>query len=939
MVNPNYPVIAEDWGPVWSAAGASLPDNRWVNLVDRTLSQASAKRGKQYELDQPQAGEYNITLGSQDGALDPTNTGGPYSGKILPYQPYRRRAQWPPTANLLSAVQATGGEGFSAGAIPASFNIKSSADASGGTVAVPSGSLTAYQGTNTFRFTINNGQGSGSRICYTDTVGTAPGKQFTVQMRIRCITDSASAPVKAHISFHGSDPNAVPVTVNYGTTTTLTGSSTANTWTLITATATAPTSGGVYGMSVGVATGGTYSATCTIEIDAWQVERGSSATTWTAPGTWYPIFSGFTERWPTQWADGGTYGEVNPTAVDSFALLSQVALKEIFLEEIDSHAPRFCYTLSDAAGSTAFADMTGNLPTAPLVYSKAGTGNWTAGNAISSASASGAFTGSTGSVVNSSPSNPGSATAGSATVLSLTDAGVRGPGTTAWTRMVAFRYTDGANPSDMSVIWESRTGADSFMSHCRLYIDPSGGLVLLANANGSDPAFSRNFLAGSGMTDGNWHLVVFGFDGTNFRYSLDGATSTIAYPGPPTLNQYADYVGAIYYPSTRTAYDVYKGDLAFVTEFPSLLSASDMGALYTAWKNAASGESSAARYARILRYSGYTGLSSIGTGLTSAMGPAVDIGGADVMSALNSVVETENGEHFVAADGTVTFRGRNVRYNALAPALTFGDGSGELPFEDLQLDFDSTHLSNVVTVTQTATGSNYSAQDAASVAAYYTRTMTRSLNTSSGLECQDAADYFASRYKQPMTRVQSIKLHPSAAPSLWPSLLALELGTRVRINRRPPGAPLVTVDCFVEQIQWDMDGSGEAWLTLQCSPIDPNPYAAFAAWHTTLGAACSSGATSITVNAPADNVNPLAAQLTPGQQLVVGQGGSVPDTMTIQSVTSSGSPWTTGTITFTSALPHSHTNGFSVSEALPSGVTDPAYYDGTEQFGKAVFAY
>lgn len=938
MVNPNYPVIEELWGPSWTAAGASLPATRWVNLIDRTLSQASARRGKQYELDQPQAGEYSITLGSQDGALDPTNTGGPYGGKILPYQPYRRRAQWPPTPNLLTQVQASGGEGYGAGLIPASFNVKSATDAAGASVAVPVSPLTAYQGTNTFRFGVNSGQGSGSRICYTEATGIAPGKTFTVQLRVRCITDSASAPVKAGFAFYGPDLAAGPLSVVYGSTTTLTGSSTANTWTQITATATAPTTGGVYGMSVGVSTGGTYAAACTIEVDAWQVERGSTASTWTLPGTWYPLFSGFTERWPTQWTDGGTYGQVNPTAVDTFALLSQVQLKEIFLEEIDAHNPRFCFTLADASGSTAFADMTGNLPAAPLVYSKAGTGGWTAGNTVTSSSATGAYTGATGTVVNSSPSNPGSATAGSATMLDLPSAGIKGPATTAWTRMIAFRYTAGSNPTDSAYIWEARYGDSSFQGHCSLYLTSGGGLTLLANANGGDPAFSRNVLSGSGMTDGNWHLVVFGFDGTSFRYSLDGVASTTTYSAPPPIACPYDFVGASYFPVTKTAYDVFKGDLAFVTEFPSLLSASDMGELYTAWKNSAQGESSAARYARILRYSGYTGPSNIGTGLTSSMGPAIDLGGADVMSALNGVVDTENGEHYVAADGTVVFRGRNVRYNALAPVLTFGDGSGELPFEDLQLDFDSTHLSNVVTVTQTTTGTNYSAQDSASITAYYTRNMTRSLNTASALECQDAANYFVSRYKAPMTRVQSVKLHPSAVPSLWPSLLALELGTRVRINRRPPGAPLVTVDCFVEQIQWDMDGNGEAWLTLQCSPIDPNPYTGFASWHTTLNGTPAAGATSVTLNAGADSTNPLASQLPIGTQLAVGLGTANQETVTVAAVGVTTSGWTTAACGV-SALTKSHSANEIVCEVLPSGVTDPAYFDATEQFDKAVFAY
>jgi hypothetical protein len=308
------------------------------------------------------------------------------------------------------------------------------------------------------------------------------------------------------------------------------------------------------------------------------------------------------------------------------------------------------------------------------------------------------------------------------------------------------------------------------------------------------------------------------------------------------------------------------------------------------------------------------------------------------MSALNNVVTTENGEHFVTADGTVTFRGRGYRYNALTPVWTFGDGTGEYPYEDLQLDFDSTHLSNVVTVTQQSTGTNLVAQDSASIASYYTRTMTRTLNVTSGLECQDAADYFVSRYKDPLTRVQSIKLHPSAAPALWPLLLGLELGTRVRINRRPPGAPLVSVDCFVEQIQWDMDSSNEAFVTLQCSPVDPRVYGQFGAYRTTLNNSPSAGGTSITLNSGTDSINPLAAQLPNGTQLVIGIGTANQETVTLTAVGVTTSGWSTAACGVT-ALAKSHSAGETVCEVLPAGVTDPAAFNVMQQFDQVVFAY
>jgi hypothetical protein len=124
----------------------------------------------------------------------------------------------------------------------------------------------------------------------------------------------------------------------------------------------------------------------------------------------------------------------------------------------------------------------------------------------------------------------------------------------------------------------------------------------------------------------------------------------------------------------------FQGDLAFACEFPNYFNSTT---LYTAWRNAFAGDSANARYLRILNYAGYTGATAIDTAITTNMGPAL-IGGQDVLSALQAVVDTENGEHYVARDGTLTFRSRGARYNAISPVYTFGESmaAGEWPYED-----------------------------------------------------------------------------------------------------------------------------------------------------------------------------------------------------------------------------------------------------------------
>jgi hypothetical protein len=942
--NINWPTIEDAWGAYWNANAGDSPLDRYVEISDRTRGTVNTSRGRQYETDQVRSGEANLTLANTDATLDPVNASGPWYGHIQPYQPYRRRAQWPPTRNLLDQVHATGGDlgGYSAGTIPggsAGADIFSSTDSTGGSFVA---TATAWAGGMVMQFSVPNGSASASRACHTPRFSVIPGQTYTVQLRVRDVTASTSLSVQAFLGWYTAGGGSTPTSFNYGSSASLTGSTTAA-WTTITVTATAPSNAA--GIDVGVALASSAAATCSLQVDGWQLEKGSTASAWTCPGLWNPVYAGFMERWSSTWDMSGTYGKVAPSAVDAFSLLSQKTLSDPLTQEISTASPRFLFKLDDPSGSTSVADTTGTYLAAQLAISKYGAGSLTFGNAIAADDASGTYAGSSGTVARLNNANPGTNTISAATFISLGSTGILGPATTIWTRMIAFRYTGGAVPAASAVLW---SGFDSqralgVPAGSDLILSIGGtGYVQFASAGPTGAGGSR--VAGTtNVCDGDWHLVVFGFDPTvtSSFVALDGVVysySSAANTAPSGL--ISDNVGTYVDPTVGNGTILnFKGDISFVAEFPSLLSPTTVTNLYTAWRSACAGESTAARYARILRYSGYTGPSSVQTGLTTSMGPAA-IDGQDAVSALQAVVDTEAGEHFVNRAGTVVFKSRSARYNATSPAYVFGENApGEWPYEDVSLDFDSTHLSNQVTVTQESTSQAFYATDATSLANFFPRTMSRTVNSSSALECQDAANYLLSRYKNPATRVSSIKLHPSANPAMWPVCLALELGTRVRIMRRAPNVPTVQVECFVENIAWDFGNDGEAFQTLQCSPADLTPYALFAAWHTTLHTTISSGVSTITVDASADTTNPLATQLGPGQSLILGQNSTNQETVTVLSVGATSPGWTTAVITLTANTTKSHTAADVVCEPLPSGVTDPTVYDASSKFDSTAFAY
>lgn len=940
-INPNWPVIEDGWGPYWTAT-ATAPWDRYVELTPGTRGRTGIQRGRQYELDQVRSGELSTTVKNGDGSLDPQNSAGPYYGHIAPYQPWRKRAMWPPSINILSQVMATGGDlgGYAVGTNLYGADVFSLTDPAFAPTVTASG--TAWQGSNVLQASVPSGTGSSVAICYTLQPAALPGQTYTMQMRIRNVTASTTQQVQPFITWWGLAGGTFGPAI--GSAVTLTGSPTAA-WTQITVTGTCPANAA--GFYLGVQTAASAAATCAVQVDGWQLERGATASTWAQPGVWYPMFQGYMERLPAAWTFNGTYGTVQPTAVDAFALLSQKQLSDPLTQEIYSHSPRFLYKLDDPQNSIGASDATGNYPQAKVAVSKYGAGSLVFGTQITAANTTtGLYTGSSGSVVTIDNPNPGTALIGGATYLSLTRAGITGPADpNQFTRMIAFRY-EGPTPTYRSDIWSAmdsqRAGGGPSGTQLLLTIVNTGSLQLwMYGPTGVSVALA---FPTASVADSNWHLATFAYSASaaTMQLTLDGTTSFYASVNPaltPTgitgdnLGNFVDVTNG-----GGTTYN-YQGDLSFAAEFPAALSSTDATNLYNAWKNSFAGESSDARYRRILNYAGWTAATSIQTGLTTSMGPA-EFGGQDAVSALQGVVDTENGAHYVDRSGAVTFKARSDRYNALTPAYTFGENPGEYPYEDITLDYDPTRLANQVTVTQQSTSGQFVAQDATSISQYFPRTLTRTVNSSSAAECQDAANYLLSRYKQPAVRVSSIKLHPSANPSLWPVLLSLELGTRVRVMRRPPSpAAVIQVECFVEAIQWDMDDKAEAYCTLQCSPVDLTPYAIFSAWHTTLKTTVASGVSSITINNSADNTNPLATQLAAGTQIVLGQNTATQETVTISAVGATSTGWTSAVLTLTAPTAKAHTAGDLINEVLPAGVTDPTTWDAASAFDATAFAY
>lgn len=938
---PNWPVLVTQWGAPYGANGGT-PAAQNVDISNRVIGSIGFKAGKQYELDSAQAGELTATIRNDDAVLDPVNSSSPFAGHIAPYQPFSVVAQYPPSANLLTYFQATGGAGFTTGSIPAGQHVFTGTDP-GGTGTIVAQSASPHD--TAFNFAVPASYGAGQFIMAFTTVPAEPGAEYTFSTNVMNTTAGVTGPVQIAFGWYSPTFSPGATTWSYGPVVNMT----PNVWYSISATTNAPAN--ACGMAVGIVTGGTPTGAWNIEAYDSQISYGGLAT-YADPGTWYSMFTGWVERWPSQWKDAGQYGTLNATVVDAMALLSQGQLSDPFTEEITSAGASWCYPLSDSSSASQAVEANGLFPPIQAAQTTVNGGTLTFGNDIEATNVTGIFTagGVDPSVVSITPGG----TAGSSAVvgtayLSLDDAGIVGPQNSAlFTRMIAWRCTDTSAKTSAyaSCLWTAYDGAagqagDFIQMGFGMTSSTAGDVFGTVNyASGINDTYSPG--ASFNPADGNWHLMMFGYNSAtgavmlsvDGNYSLSSATA-----GATVTGILKDSVGGNIWPGNQGT-EQFEGDIAYVAEFPSLLTSTQVSRLYGAWFDACSGDTATQRYQRILRYANYTGPTALGNGvLTTSMGPATDLSGSDALTCLENVVTSENGNHYVSSNGTLTFTGRGFRYNRPTPTYIFGEAqsSGEWPYEDAKLDYDTTHLANDITITQNFTGQDFFAVNSVSQLAYFDRTMTRTVNVNNANECQAAAYFLSWRYGQPLTRVSSITINPAALAGMWPVALSIDVNMCIQVNRRPPGCPEISLLLWVENKQWTISDDGNAKLVLQCSPAIPENQGQFAVWQAQVVTA-TAGSSTITINNATDQVNALNGQLYPGQPFVIQANGSVAaETLTIQSVQVTGTSWTTGTITLTTNLALTHAAGTAVSET--TSVTNLNTYNTESELGSVMFCY
>lgn len=219
-----------------------------------------------------------------------------------------------------------------------------------------------------------------------------------------------------------------------------------------------------------------------------------------------------------------------------------------------------------------------------------------------------------------------------------------------------------------------------------------------------------------------------------------------------------------------------------------------------------SAEMSGARVSAILDAAGWpAGKRSIDTGVSGLQAENLSGGTRKALDMLQEAARSENGLIFIDGSGNFVFQSRTRRisppYTTVQATFSNRPDAGELPFSLAALGGGKAFIKNDVTVSVKG-GSDYNAQDSASITKYRQRSETIDVNLSSTIEAQALAQSLVDYYRTPHERISWIEITPQGDERLWVHALGREIGDRIAVKAYlpGPGGP-ISMDCVIERIE------------------------------------------------------------------------------------------------------------------------------------------
>lgn len=587
-----------------------------------------------------------------------------------------------------------------------------------------------------------------------------------------------------------------------------------------------------------------------VYLDQVQVVS-TTATTFTTTGpTVYPVMANFAERFQKYWENQEYTGKVQVPCVDALTALSATKIPTEYNQAVHLLSPAFFWTLqSGVSTSTVYPDTSGNQgPSLAPWAGKYGAGS---GVAPGTSMAIVGDPGATGVGFVSPGLTPGQQNAG--TILAAGLLNRNGTITippaigTSWATSVALWVQNTpTSPTSFSVpfiagapINNPGSGGD-IQFPLRILIWNTGVVEAKYGALDSTGTFQTlsTGLSAKNINDSKPHLMIATItqvSGGNTvitlyvdNVAITSATTTAALGGMLRFGANTVEVGGSF---TRTVFDqMMNGPVTDVAIWNRALSSTEAGQLWTAGGLGRAGELAGVRLARHFTYGGYPQPYRISTNTTTTMGPPSYFTSIDLGSDAQNTAMAEGGNFWIAPDGAPVFESRQDRWLRLTPLWTLGNGGGASHFSAPEMDTDPTYVYANVYVGRNGGGvaqGGLSADVATAVKKYFGRTYGPiGLDFQTDQQAQDQANWTFYTHNHTLQRVASITLDPASNPTLWPLVLGIEVGNRIRIVFTSPAANggtgfTYTQDFFVETVNHeDIDMDAGTWTTsLLASPI------------------------------------------------------------------------------------------------------------------------
>ena len=522
----------------------------------------------------------------------------------------------------------------------------------------------------------------------------------------------------------------------------------------------------------------------------------------TAPGgSAQTIFQGYVDQWDQQYTNPSDAVAV-VTASDAFKVLNLINLPSYWEYQIREDGPTAWFRFDD-----------GDAPTQPFeTISGRSVGSWktTAGAATTGAS--------TGSLV----ANDSSVSA----VLDGTDF-IEIP-----IGYMPFSFVDYLTKSVECWISTSTTTNGSYGIFYRpgyeytmaIGMVVSGGVGTIQGQWGTVAGINQTTAETSTVTvnDGKPHHIVLRWDWDTNAHQLwvDGvlATTSVTFSNsPPAETEIV--VGKAFTSSATATYNMTSSFVGTVDELvlykDSVLTTTQIANHYAIGKGTyLAGNTTTQRLESLLAMADWMSDGETFSTATSTV-QGIDTQNDTLLSALKECETADQGRLFCDRSGLVKFISHNemaVNSTYNTSQRTFGDGTGELPYLDLEFTYNDQLIYNRTNIARRE-GATAVVNDTTSQGQYFIRTDSLSgLINDTNEQADDIARVRLETYKQPQLRIEQMRFSPRRLTSMYSATISDDIGTRITVKRRPQGVgSVISKELIVEGITHDIGIS--SWVT------------------------------------------------------------------------------------------------------------------------------